>query len=689
MDALENQKNCLQGMREKSPLSLRSVESLLDDKNLFYVPAYQRGYRWKSQDVKLLIEDLISFRREEDNKGKGKRCPFYSLQVVTLKKGSDGSMEVIDGQQRLTTVLIVLQTLYAIGRKEILEELLLNKMTGSLVSKSLYSIKYETRVDSSDWLAGITAAYFEDLKNHDSAASDRLREKNPDYYHFIDAFCTSFEILSKLTEDDRNTFAKTLRQDTMFIWHDMSEVPDYVQECEADMFNRLNATKISLNNAELIKALFLQDGNYLNIPASCALRQAGTFYDEMGNEDRIDILYERDQMAMDWDNVEKQLHDPSFWYFAYSSNHPYKYDTRIEYLFDLIMGKSADDRDDYYFTFNKYYTGFVAAEDNKLQFVRDSWRKVQEMFLLLQEWYQDKTCYHYIGYLLEYGRREDGGYINIPYLRKELAGLKKDERESKLKSFVKDSVKSIKSDQLIYGRREMTQMLYLFNVELERRRQNNVSRFSFSEYKTVRDEIGWDQEHVASNVDYEPKYEKRVELAGDLLEYFTGVEYSESSVYKEIIKKAFPQDCEAKQLCDKLLLFFNENIEESAMREVYDSILKYFDSVDRFREEIQYGDKFVSEKDFIWNFVLLNSKTNRSYGNSIFPVKRRRIQRDENEIYPPVGTGAVFEKAYSTKLTNMIAWGRTDAIAYWNTITGTLADFLSDGFGLPSYIKID
>lgn len=686
---MKNRGYCLLESQEERPLSLRSVESLLDDANMFYVPAYQRGYRWKSRDVKFLIDDLISFRREEDNKGKDNRCPFYSLQIVTLKEGPDGRMEVIDGQQRLTTVLIILQALYAISRKEILEELFVNKITNSLVSKSLYSIKYETRAESNDWLTDITAAYFEDLENHNFAASDHLKEKNPDYYHFVDAFSTSFEILSKLTEDDRNTFAKTLRQETMFIWYDTSKTSADVRGCEVDMFNRLNATKISLNNAELIKALFLQESNYLDVPAIYALRQEGTVSDERENEKRMDILYERDQMAIDWDNVEKQLQDPSFWYFTYSSNHPYKYDTRIEYLFDLIMGKSADDQDNYYFTFNKYYTGFVGAGDNKLKFVRNSWRKVQEMFLLLQEWYQDKTCYHYIGYLLEYGRIEDGGNIDIPYLKRELAGLKKDERESKLKSFVKDSIKSVKSDQLVYHRGEMTQILFLFNVELERRRHNNASRFSFSEYKTVRDKLGWDQEHVASNVDYEPKYEKRVELAGDLLEYFTGVKYTEGLNYKENVQREFPQEEKAKCLCNQLLRFFSENIEEAAMNEVYDSILKYFDSVDRFRDGIQYGNRLVSEKDFIWNFVLLNSRTNQSYGNSIFPVKRRRILHDENEIYTPSGTRAVFEKAYSTKLTNMIAWGRNDALAYWNIITETLADFLPDGFGFPSYIKID
>ena len=55
-----------------------------------------------------------------------------------------------------------------------------------------------------------------------------------------------------------------------------------------------------------------------------------------------------------------------------------------------------------------------------------------------------------------------------------------------------------------------------------------------------------------------------------------------------------------------------------------------------------------SEKDFIWNFVLLNSRTNMSYGNSIFPVKRKRILSDEGDVFTMFGTRNVFDKTYNS-----------------------------------------
>ena len=104
----------------------------------------------------------------------------------------------------------------------------------------------------------------------------------------------------------------------------------------------------------------------------------------------------------------------------------------------------------------------------------------------------------------------------------------------------------------------------------------------------------------------------------------------------------------------------------------------------------------IEEKDFIWNFVLLNEHTNKSYGNNIFPVKRKRILKDEfengaykMECYTPIGTRFVFEKAYSKKLTEMMKWGRSDAKCYWDEICEKLEKFLPDDFSLPVEFNAD
>ena len=643
------------------PLELKSVQELLGtSKYSFNIPGYQRGYRWTAEDVTTLIEDLLLFQNEEYQKTAPERCPFYSLQVLVVKESGERTYEVIDGQQRLTTILIILQALRCLKYED---------APGKLLDQTQYSISYETRGDSSTWLDDITKAYYDDLKDpsgNRNKSSD-LKGQNPDYSHFVDAFYAVIDFFKDLSEDDLNDFAKTLRQNTKFIWYNITKSNLQVADSEVDIFNRLNATKINLNNAELIKALLLQDGNFTDVH---------------------NLMYERDQMAMDWDNLEKQLQNPNLWEFAYSSRHPYKYDTHIEYLFDLITGKTAEDKDAYYFTFKRYYDNYSKHKDDKLNFVREEWKKIQKMFLLIQEWYNDKSCYHYIGYLLEYGKTKDDKPISIPYLKDLLYQQNKDKRESILKSLIKDSLKGIKGEDLIYKNKNiLNQVLLLFNIELEQRRQNKASRFSFAEYKHIRDNIGWDLEHVASNVDYEPKWEKRKELASDLLEYFTGIKYTADCQISNDELITLCSDNDAKDLCKDLRIFYNEDVRSEFIVSVYNSIMKYFEAEDKFRE-YSVNNKLAREKDFIWNFVLLNSSTNKSYGNNIFPVKRRRIQEDENSIYTPIGTRAVFEKAYSKKLSNLISWGRNDAIDYWNMISETLREFMPD-LKLPAYITLD
>lgn len=74
---------------------------ILDTKNvgkikgLFYLPDYQRGYRWTSEEIKLLLDDIY------ESAGKP-----YCLQPIVVKKSNE-RFELIDGQQRLTTIYLI------------------------------------------------------------------------------------------------------------------------------------------------------------------------------------------------------------------------------------------------------------------------------------------------------------------------------------------------------------------------------------------------------------------------------------------------------------------------------------------------------------------------------------------------------------------------------------------------------
>ncbi|WP_017732539.1 DUF262 domain-containing protein [Nafulsella turpanensis] len=79
----------------------------------YLVPIYQRPYSWGEEQIKRLLNSLLRAYREEE--------PYFlgTMQLMPAKKSAEaGRMEVVDGQQRLTTLLLlfkVIQLKYGIG----------------------------------------------------------------------------------------------------------------------------------------------------------------------------------------------------------------------------------------------------------------------------------------------------------------------------------------------------------------------------------------------------------------------------------------------------------------------------------------------------------------------------------------------------------------------------------------------
>ena len=92
-----------------SSISIRPINDLLADGQgnpmHFLIPSYQRGYRWTQLQVSQLLDDVWEFIQKSED---GKKEEFYCLQPIVVKACSDGRYEVVDGQQRLTTIYILL-----------------------------------------------------------------------------------------------------------------------------------------------------------------------------------------------------------------------------------------------------------------------------------------------------------------------------------------------------------------------------------------------------------------------------------------------------------------------------------------------------------------------------------------------------------------------------------------------------
>lgn len=183
----------------------------------FYVPSYQRGYRWTSQEAKDLLDDINDFKPRQILNSDEKT--WYCLQPIVVKQKENGTYEVIDGQQRLTTIFLVLHYLnqdFIESRRDI-----------------LFDINYQTRETTSTFLKSLGTEHEEDA------------DKYVDFYYIKQAYDTidSWFYEKQQQNFDINDFRSKFKFNTRVIWYESDE------EDTISVFTRLNIGKISLTKA--------------------------------------------------------------------------------------------------------------------------------------------------------------------------------------------------------------------------------------------------------------------------------------------------------------------------------------------------------------------------------------------------------------------------------------------------------
>jgi hypothetical protein len=326
---------------EHNNISIRTINDLL--KNNFFIPSYQRGYRWTEQQVTELLNDINEFSPKEIENSNEKT--WYCLQPIVVKKKDDNEWDVIDGQQRLTTTFLILHHLnqgYVENRR-----------------KKLFGLKYETRENSADYL-------------QKELNGETINDTNIDYYFISSAYKTICDWFKNKGEQfDVNTFESKFNFSTKVIWYETSAKDDSI-----DIFTRINSGKIPLTNAELIKALFLNSSNF-------------------AKADSEKLRLKQLEIASEWDRIEYALQDDSFWYFINKNENTLA--TRIEFIFNLMSDKPSDEK---YSTFHFFNEKFKTKSEKE---INDNWQEIKKYFQTLEEWYNDRELYHKIGYLIAIG----------------------------------------------------------------------------------------------------------------------------------------------------------------------------------------------------------------------------------------------------------------------------------------------
>jgi len=578
----------------------KSVRDIINEKVNFIVPSYQRGYRWDEINVTDLLDDLLEFMQD------GSSGKFYCLQPLVVKKIGTNQYNVIDGQQRLTTIFIILKYLEKLLEDE-------NDI------KEIYTINYETREGSQEFLKEIASKTQEDSN------------ENIDYFYMYKAYKAVENWFGEKIKEKKTTKRKMLEIFTNsedekhieFIWYEVENS----ENDEVKIFARLNSGKIPLTNAELIKALFL---NVRNFPKECSENE---------------IITKQIEISKEWDEIEYTLQDDEFFKFLTKNDYP----TRIELLFEILSGVKSTELDRYaiYRDFAKKAKekGGLLHLANREKEEEGLWGNIKKRFLTFKFWFKDSEYYHLVGFLVA------SGISNIMTLYNEFepGARLKTESETKTKSGFKDSLKKkIKVDtdnigklNYIDNRKELENILLLFNIATIINSKGSYTRFSFNEYNGKK----WSLEHIHAQNDKGLKDKKA------------------QDAWLENSKKYIDES----DLKEKIANFINGN-ENSRFDELQMEILN------------QFGN--IVNMHGIGNLALLTAENNSSLSNGLFVDKRAKIiEMDKNGEFIPICTKNVFLKYYTKKLSDVYFWSKQDQEDYKGSIIKTLENFLGEKNG--------
>ena len=92
----------------------KSIKDLLQDRKAdFLIPDYQRPYAWGEKECQTLWDDIFAFAIPDEGRTRFDVNSEYFLGPIVTFKNDKLKLEVIDGQQRLTTIMLLLRAFFA------------------------------------------------------------------------------------------------------------------------------------------------------------------------------------------------------------------------------------------------------------------------------------------------------------------------------------------------------------------------------------------------------------------------------------------------------------------------------------------------------------------------------------------------------------------------------------------------
>lgn len=666
---------------QNNDLQLLAIPQLM--KKHFFIPDYQRGYRWEKSQIYQLLRDIQIYI--DNGNSTPDRIGFYCLQPIVVKQCSEDTIqqyhlrdlsdiepydagdekrgpknnvwyEVIDGQQRLTTIRILL-AFYEEWHE----------------ACSPYELAYATRPELNTVFDHLIVS----KKDKTAEISDIYEHKDIIDVQYI-SDCAHF-ILEWFADDNEVKKAKKIssfleyfyqlpdeKLSVQVIWYETKEDTD-----ARDIFERLNNLKVPLSSSELIRALFLSDtADYHFAPDEKQIKElSDTQIRIIRDEDRKKKQFD---INSKWDEIEHFFHNTKLWGFL-TKRSPDVYRNRIELLFDYISekyvsgGKNKKQKEQRLYT----YTWFD-------QHSSDLWwlweKRVLVYYDTLRFWFENSDFYHKIGYL----SHEQGDDVIVALLKEATnPDIKHRAFEKALNNRITASIKTeLKFSELSYKDNYATlkSLLFLYNVEYTRKHSESEPWFPFDNYnKAEQKEGGWTLEHIhAQNSDCLDRTKKA--------EWRDWVKYTIAA--RESIPYPNQEEQELlKELKEKLPLL-EKDVETEG------NSITYEDIVELFQKDIDVwsGNHSFTVLHLLANLALLSQSVNSGIGKGSFSVKQQYINKCiADEKYIPICTKKVFLKHYYNQedvkggllKKQLLVWSDSDRTSYLDSITETLSTYFS------------
>lgn len=645
----------------------KAIPELLNKK--YYIPEYQRGYRWEDKQVLNLLDDLDTFF-SGDTKGQ-----FYCLQPIVVKEvtiDDEKWLEVIDGQQRLTTILILMKVFDQ-----------LNAPKFGLPKTHSYTIRYATRplIQNIFDTISITSE-----PSTNKAVIDESKNQWPGMIDSLYIYNAAKTILNWFMDEQPRIFrygqyfyntVNSGDKSVQVVWYETNEDKD-----PHDIFNRMNSLKVGLSCSELIRSIFL---------SSCTKFNLGTF-DGLSDSLKLEVEKERFQQKQSsinekWDEIEQQMRDESFQSFLTSRN--IKSRNAIDLLFDLVSGKYAS---------NKPFNSNLNKEDELYTYLYiknmvdvdgdawTTWLSILNVYEKLLFWYHDRDLYHRIGFLntiAATGHEDDAVYTLLAERKGKIA------LRNKVVSMIKEAMilpenkethRPIeKLSQLSYDNNihynYIKRLLILYNVETSRI-QTSSEFFDFDKFRYTTDKKHkiWTLEHIhAQNSDCLPETNKD--------SWYEWIVFNRDSLKKLVLGDPNLEK-QRISLVDQLERDSAVNNEKQepyckSIKYTFENIKELFDDVANFYAQLDAKADKAKPMHQLSNMALLDLGQNAMVGKSPFEVKRQIISNQiaDNKYYP-ICTQKVFLKLYDKESMQIHSWSQRDRELYLEDMKQKLTEYL-------------